>query len=202
MKIVAQSVVPTTPLPYLHLGYTAAAEQVHTNPMHTWTGIALVAVLMIVAGIFRFYRVSSRFIGSFKVIFWDVAAAFIIVIGFSLLTVSCIVYRTLSTNNWEQLRNQTQTYALILSDSVGPAMDDEFDKKPHIYIEPTDAWGRAFRYSRHPQGKRVLYIVASPGVDGRFDTQDDIMSGVVYEKRNSTANLRNADEINRWKVSQ
>ncbi len=168
MKLVAYSLVPSSPMQYMHLGYTAAATKVEYFVDPIWSAAAFVVTLLLIAALTM--RRSVK---------WGV-----IILCVAVVTACWAgANRYSQTRKWESWsREWTQnTTAQILTD-IQMRRDDgkgipgtmaEYKKECGGW-PAVDAWQHPWRVTQHKRVDGVSVTVTSAGPDGRFDTADDI----------------------------
>ncbi|MHB9132584.1 MAG: hypothetical protein ACYDBB_16060 [Armatimonadota bacterium] len=167
MKIVAQSVVPTNPLPYLHLGYSAAAA---TN-----TRISGISGTVFIAAI-SVYLIAYHWKTS---ILARIVSIVLIGLGVMLLTNSEIIARREEVvvktrfRVLRNLKNQLQEHV-----NNGEKIPDDLHSIQKAWQLPDsaihDGWGHQLRYEKTTFPDSTEYLLQSAGEDEVFDTADDI----------------------------
>ncbi len=167
MKLIAQSQIPTSPLPYLHLGYVSAAGWEETN-----FGCVLMLGVWIIGLLYlREWRRKSR---------WVLPG----VICAILLATGVGVYKIAEGTTIHELAITRLVRQMMIQDNVEYHWRDS-GTYPHNIIELQqqlgnqygyvfDSWDHLMRYTCTPHDGNVDFTVQSAGRDGCFDTNDDI----------------------------
>lgn len=162
MKIIAQSIIPVTPLPYLHLGYIAAAPFSEASPY------------LIMMFIFIYLRSElqkkSRVWGR---IFMGLAVASGIAALLAFRHGTITFKYTMTKLNANHFLDQATRMVTNNDTSIDlEKLYTDTGRKLH------DGWDRPYRFKTNMEGNVTSYSLTSAGRDGLFGTKDD----TVYEK--------------------
>ncbi|MHB9132580.1 MAG: hypothetical protein ACYDBB_16040 [Armatimonadota bacterium] len=174
MKIVAQSLVPSNPLPYLHLGYLSAmtTELPSAWPISTaiiWATILSLGVLIIL----RKYRSLSGGLLMIGITLAGIAAVF-----FTQAIKGPLRYvNPTSATRGHILRVTSAIKERLARNETIPSDIHAFNLLPK---DCEDGWYQPLIINK---GKKTeeLYIVSSAGPDGRHSTVDDISRAVTKD---------------------
>ncbi|MHB9109240.1 MAG: hypothetical protein ACYDCO_19475 [Armatimonadota bacterium] len=166
MKLLAHSVVPPNPVPYLHLGYIAAIPFANTAPF--W----IVAVICLyLAGVAGKKRPAIR--NTFLVFMCLSVAA----VPFAWNKGMKEYHRSLDKARTASSRSSAQqvVIALDMAAEDGIGIPADLTKLGKLYgCETMDGWNRPFRLVKQGSGKQIRYEIHSDGPDKTPNTKDDL----------------------------
>lgn len=155
MKLTAHSLVPSSPMQYMHLGYISAAPQKNASGPLFW------AVLFFAIALLTFKK--SQLL------------ALVLVIA---TAVTCYWAGMRYQQGVTMLVIGETRHMQILVDTAatdGPASAHLASKAGVTGSRMRwDNWGTPFRFEEQKQGTRLQYYLMSAGPDRRFGTYDDI----------------------------
>ncbi|MHB9132583.1 MAG: hypothetical protein ACYDBB_16055 [Armatimonadota bacterium] len=187
MKVYASSLVPTTPLPYLHLGYLSATTSNQHNSLKSVVPFFSVFTLLVIT-----YLIIR------KAPLWCILVTAIF--AGTILTVMTTVSWVQASPHLRAANQHPQPVRYLYPDKVtdmrmaaislmvaeaihnGQSIPTDTNELPktwkYEHKQNEDGWFHAFRIAK---GKKVgeLYIISSAGPDGRFGTLDDITRPVT-----------------------
>ncbi len=168
MKLIAQSQIPTTPLPYLHLGYTAAIG-LNTALDGCLLTVAVWAIGLTVA---KAHGHRSRLIVPAVVLVMLLSAGF----GYYTFIEGGEINARVKTRSIYMLKiKETVQIAWIKGDGTYPHSIPELRRllaQKGDYVN--DGWHREMRFTATPRHGSIDFLVQSAGRDGTFGTADDI----------------------------
>ncbi|MHB9109239.1 MAG: hypothetical protein ACYDCO_19470 [Armatimonadota bacterium] len=169
MQILAHSVVPSNPVPYLHLGYLSAGANRETSQPPGYGFITGGAMVVALLGIILFRKgispVAKRY------------GRWIMLTGLIVLGLAQIPW----PSRYAYPENTSQDHAYKIYHRIrqrrlpgDPIPSDlrAFAKKYGDYS--TDGWNREMRIVLLPLKGKDAYAIVSAGRDGKFGTDDDI----------------------------
>jgi hypothetical protein len=174
MRLIAQSQIPTTPLPYMHLGYAAAIGLDRAN-----FGLVLIVTVWIFGLLYLKGNIRKS-----RWVLPSVAAGIALMTWFGLHEMhegQAIHYRTMTRSVYmvsiiSRIResiydgNGYPTSLIELQQMMG-------DYGRYVF----DSWGHPLRYSHHPTKNGIAFSLQSAGPDGIFDTSDDLRRQWAYD---------------------
>ncbi|MHB9132581.1 MAG: hypothetical protein ACYDBB_16045 [Armatimonadota bacterium] len=174
MKIVAQSLVPTNPLPYLHMGYLSATTADQHHAMKGMMPFFAMVALLIIA----YLRIR-------KAPIWCIVVTIICLGGvLAAMTTPWDSQPGSYLHPYKVTNMRLAALSLMAMESLlkGESISTDTNELPKTWKfehkQNEDGWFHAFRIAK---GKKVgeLYIISSAGPDGRFGTLDDITRPVT-----------------------
>lgn len=174
MKLLAHSLVPTSPTPYMHLGYLSATSTGDPEASIKAFGPLVIAII----GVYLLLNYRRR-----SAMVW--LGSVMAVGGFA---ASISIYLILSNGPLRYLSPYQATLGRErvilegikqsqLNDKAIPTTLTAFQKEwalPDSNFE--DGWFHRIRYSQEVKEKQKCYVITSAGPDGRFGTPDDLCS--------------------------
>lgn len=183
MKLLAQSLIPTNPVPYTHLGYIAAnAERVTTSPPG-YESLGIYGFILTIIGVILLFRVS------YAHRLWRYLATVVPLAGIGLLLCAALIDR-MGTPRFVSPKHTMMLRMLNLTIEINRCLDagkpvpvdiatlvlnspiTATDPRKRLHTE--DVWGTPFRITRQQQENDLWYDVISAGPDRRFGTADDM----------------------------
>ena len=169
MKILAHSVVPVNPVPYLHLGYISATTSTLEKPNAAFYSVGMLVVIGVIIAVW--YRRASKRLSQFglHLAFFGVLA----LMGIGCLgPIRYIHPERVTVGHASQSLKKIATYHQsgkpipkslpVLQRAAG---------LPEKWLK--DGWMRPFRYLTAEGDEGAAVVLASAGMDGRFNTRDD-----------------------------
>jgi hypothetical protein len=187
MKTVAHSIVPSHPVPYMHLGYISAVNLQQTSDVPGGGALIGLGLTMVVAGAVLVTNITKHLPALRK------GGIALLVLGILCCAVSAFgpwparykyPERATYDRAWkmqDRLNAQAQI-GEVTADNVA----DLIQHDSLLTAVRSDAWGRPMRVTITGSGKEAVAAVTSAGPDGIFATPDDIVvtkgSPPVYQK--------------------
>ena len=171
MKLVAHSTIPSTPLPYMHLGYISAVNNWYTGKGDTIVGLFAMSIIGIVLA-FRFHK---KAVGLFGIALVIVGVAGLGLLRWNAGTSKQYLHpRKVTEGKLGNIQNQIDNY--YVADTPLPrdikTLVRELRLKPEEF---KDAWFRPIRYVAGSKQGDIAYQLISAGDDGIFVTKDDMI---------------------------
>jgi len=168
MQILAHSVVPPNPVPYLHLGYISAGANARTTQAPGYLFIASGIVLSALLGVILIRKGISPATRR---------------VGLALLLVSILVF-TLSQIPWPSRyahpEEASQDHAwkvykrIAVTRKPGDPIPSDLQALSKIFPYTKDGWNREMHIATYQAKGKEAYAIISAGQDGQFGTGDDI----------------------------
>jgi hypothetical protein len=186
MQILAHSLIPVNPTPYLHLGYISAYAEKTTTMPAGFDQLPQYGFIVIAIGLF-IVLYAQRFTSR-----WKYLALVIPLLGLAMI-IGAVTIRTpkrlvsphfTMMQRLDLLHREVQCYL----DEGKPVPTDinvlvkqalPRDQKSTKRLHTEDIWGTPFRITRETVEKAPFYLITSAGEDRRFDTIDDEQSMVI-----------------------
>ncbi len=170
MRITAHSLVPSSPMQYVHLGYTSAILLAPRFDPFFLPALCVVVLWSAVVAIRGFRK--SRMVASSYILL--AVTAF----GLAAIAQSSYAHRTdKERQEWTQGNVRRLSGKLESFPSQGQSLPTTLkDFKKFRSGDMVDGWRRPLRMTQVETSKGTLVTVTSKGRDGRFDTTDDISS--------------------------
>lgn len=169
MQIVGRSLVPTTSLPYTHLGYLSA-----TRPSALTTNFLIIGFVLSIAGLVIAVRHGRNLR----------KPAF--VTGLLLLTLGVLMVifakqqppRLVHAGSITGKEMYAIAYDIVKLQQKGKPVPDTVEAVEALferrYGVRKDGWFHPYQLRKETAGKKLIYKVVSAGPDSRFDTPDDM----------------------------
>jgi len=162
MKLVAHSLVPPNPVPYLHLGYLSAAPMTNAMP---FLGFTVVMLFIAVTNgkrnpLVRYISLALMCIGIAGV-FWGCKQGAKVLEQAKVKSTGATVHVVKAELD-------------MLDRELGTLPPDLSVLGKQYGFDATDAWSRPFRLVREGNGKQLRYEIRSDGPDKTPGTKDDL----------------------------
>jgi len=170
MKILAHSVVPTNPLPYLHLGYISASAEQRTHSddfLRTIWAYELCCFVVLIVAVQFFLKSTRQRIRVGLVL----ALAAVIVGSIPLILPDRYAHPVEAT--YDHMESMISPIVYSMNQSKKLPVTTGALKCGQQY-KARDGWGQYFRIEQQTVGSLTGYILVSAGPDGQFGTVDDI----------------------------
>lgn len=184
MKILAHSVVPVNPVPYLHLGYISAIPYEKTSSSLPGLQVMLAAGwVFIFAGILLLSRHQFRDTLTWRRA-WPILPLF--GIGMALLIVPPMIhlpqhYIRPRAATMQNIKDMTTTLGQVLKAGDPPPEDaaELVKTYPATSMKLNDGWQHPLRIIARENHGEKGYGITSAGPDGVFVTEDDITGRII-----------------------
>lgn len=177
MKIVAYSLVPPSPLPYLHLGYSAALSGGGGHARNEMIIFSAAGICMVLLGIVVTWRSRNKYLITLALILASFGLVGAVNAGIYLYqNRGPLRYRYPLAVTKDHQRALAASIQYHITEGISVPSDTStlaigFSLKPEY---TRDGWYHPIHFMQGDMKEIARYKLISGGPDGRFDTGDDI----------------------------